>query len=630
MIQKTKFILLLAIAILFNSCDKTATKFIVKSPNEDLSVIIENKAGKIIYTVLSSDQTLVNPSEVSIFTDQLAQITGATERSESNKWKPTWGQFSEVDNQFNELVLDIDFEKASTKLITRVFDDGLGFRYELIQYEAGSEATLYCEYKVNPTDALYSPSGEREPLGPISINDLAKAETLPRLKIPIVVESNQAYLSIMESDLFSAPGFKVMNSAFDTASQTLVSANKITLSNGNYTTPWRVILVNEKIGDLLTNRVPLNLAKPLQIEDVSWIQPGKTLWDWRVHGYTTEDGFTYGANTESYKRFIDFADEMEIDYFLIDNDWYKQASKGSFEPSDELDLPAVIKYANEKEVNLMLYYDRRNGEYGDEALFPYYQSLGMKGIKYGFMADNVPFTKTAIQQSAESHLLIDFHDGPVPFTGIERTYPNAVTREYCHAQQDARRAFTPEAFIKMALINAIQGPLDMNNGSFDLTGINSGEREKGPRIKGSYISTVASEAARTLIIFSGLVCIPDAPEAYREKADLFEFIQKQPVGQWDESKILHAKMGEYITTARRHGDQWFIGSAYNQKGGTLEIALDFLEAGKTYQITYYEDTAETHGKTNPEAYQVRTGTIKKGDIVEAKMASGGGHCMWIR
>jgi alpha-glucosidase len=376
--------------------------------------------------------------------------------------------------------------------------------------------------------------------------------------------------------------------------------------------------------------MPINLATPCKLENTGWIKPGKTLWDWRVHGYTAPDGFVYGINTISYKRFIDFAAAKGIEYFLIDADWFTQVTKGHFVINEKLDLPEVLNYANDKNVDILLYYDRHKGDFGDEELFSYYHSLGVKGIKYGFMGNNVDFTRDAIQKSAQSQLMIDFHDGPVPFTGIHRTYPNAITREYCHAQQDSRRAFTPETFIKMALINAITGPLDMNNGNFDLTGINSGLRQKGPRETNTYFSTVVSEAARTLVIFSGLVCIPDAPEAYAAKADLFEFIQKQPVGKWDESKVLNSKMAEYITTARRSGKEWFIGSVYNQQGGTLNINLDFLEEGQDYDITYYEDTEETHCRTNPEAYQVRKDKVKKGDIVKAVMAPGGGHCMWIR
>lgn len=628
---KVKAILILAVATIFYSCNQKENSFNINSPDGKLSVLLDNAEGKVKYSILGNDKILVNTSELSIFPGSSAKITSTQQRTEKSKWKPTWGQFSEIQDHFNELVLDIEYPEAKTRLYVRLYDQGVGFRFEIEGYKEGEQTTLLCEYKLSNGQAIYSPSGENEPLGPITIEALNGLEEKPKLKIPIVVEKLEyPYLSLLESDLFSAPGFESMNIHFDNSTKSLVSSNNVKLTGAKTITPWRVILVNEKLGDLVVNTVTMNLAAPLQIEDPSWVKPGKTLWDWRVHGYTAADGFTYGINTESYKRFIDFAAEKGIEYFLIDDAWYTHVSPGHFELSDKLDLKAVIDYAKEKGVNLLLYYDNRHGEYGDDKLFKYYESLGMKGIKYGFMSSNVPFTRAAVQQSSESHLLIDFHDGPVPMTGIERTYPNAVTKEYCHAQQDSRRAFTPESFIKMALINAIQGPLDMNNGNFDLTGINNGERQKGPKILNSYISTVVSEAARTLIIYSGLVCIPDAPEAYRAKADLFEFIKELPVGEWDESLVLNAKMGEYITTARSYNGQWFIGSVHDQKGGTLSIALDFLDAGKEYHVTYYEDTDETHGKTNPEAYQIRSGTVKKGDVVKAKIAPGGGHCMWIR
>lgn len=446
----------------------------------------------------------------------------------------------------------------------------------------------------------------------------------------MVEQTQNRFISILESDLFSSKGFGTMKLKLNIKTGKLESNSKPKKTEGKVITPWKVVLFNKTAGNLVTNTATVNLAAPCELESTDWIKPGKTLWDWRVHGYTAPDGFEYGINTESYKRFIDFGEANGIEYFLIDDSWYKHVTKGHFELSDALDLQEVIDYAADKNIELMLYYDRVHGEYGDKELFPYYKSLSMKGIKYGFMGNNADFSRDAIKQSAESELLIDFHDGPVPYTGVRRTYPNAITREYCHAQQDSRRAFTPETFIKMALINAIQGPLDMNNGNFDLKGINAGKREKGPRELNSYLSTVVSEAARTLIIFSGLVCIPDAPEAYEAKADLFEFIKKMPVGKWDETKILNSSIGKNITTARRYGNQWFVGSVIDQKGGSLDIKLDFLEAGKTYEVTFYEDTAETHCKTNPEAYQVRKGTVVKNDIIEAKLASGGGHCMWIK
>jgi len=626
----------------FMSCS-TPADIELASPNNKLSVVINNVEGKIMYSVLSNGDTLVHFSELSIFPNKKAKIITVNQRAENSTWKPTWGQFSEFKDNYNELTLDVMYDQVKTKLYVRLFDQGVGLRYKIEDYKKADQATFLCQYKLSSNQLIYSPNREYGPIGPLGLDEYKHAimptgkeahnaisEKL-KLQVPIVVEKpDTPYLSLLESDLFSAKGYETMKIGYDTERGSLVSSNEAQLESGKLITPWRVILVNDKVGDLVVNQVTMNLAAPLAIEDDSWVNPGVTLWDWRVHGYTAPDGFQYGITTESYKRFIDFQLEMGIDYFLIDDFWYKHVSKGHFELSDHLNLQEVIDYANEKGTGLLLYYDNRHGTYGDDALFPYYESLGMKGMKYGFMGNNAEFTRMAVQKGAESHLLMDFHDGPVPITGIERTYPNAVSKEYCHAQQDGRRAFTPENFIKMALINAIQGPLDMNNGAFDLEGVNRGEREKGPKEKNSYLSTVASEAARTLIIYAGLVCITDAPEAYMEKADLFEFIQKLPIGEWDESLVLNAKIGEYITTARSHGDEWFIGSVHDQKGGTLDIDLDFLDNGKEYQVTYYEDTDETHCLTNPEAYQVRSGIVKKGDVIQAKIAPGGGHCMWIR
>jgi alpha-glucosidase len=631
-----KYLLYIVLIISLASCKKELSKFIISSPDGNISLKIELVDNQLNYQVNQEGKEMLGKAGLEIFPNAVLTILDAVESEEDSTWNPVWGQYSSIRNNFKELTLSIDGDGVGGKLLARVYNHGVAFRFVLNQGEKPKEATLKCEYVLPEGSNYYFTKGETAPLGPLSINELKSflqrgTKKKNEISLPLVAETpDHTFIALLESDLFAASGIDKMHMGLNGTDGNMESVNNVVLTKEEWTSPWRVILFGDNAGDLVVNTVPVNLATPCQLENTDWVKPGKTLWDWRVHGYTAPDGFVYGINTESYKRFIDFAAEKEIDYFLIDDSWYKHVSKGHFELSDELDLKTVIDYAAEKNVDLILYYDRRHGEYGDDELFPYYQSLGMKGIKYGFMGSTVDFTKEAIQKSAQSQLLIDFHDGPVPYTGIRRTYPNAISREYCHAQQDSRRAFTPETFIKMALINAITGPLDMNNGNFDLLGINAGLRQKGPKKPHSYLSTVASEAARTLVIFSGLVCIPDAPEAYAAKADLFEFIQKMPVGKWDESRILNSEMGEYITTARRHGKEWFIGSVYSQKGGTLAINLDFLDEGQEYEVTYYEDTEETNCLTKPEAYRVRKGKVKKGDVVNAVMAPGGGHCMWIR
>ncbi|BAX78813.1 glycoside hydrolase family 97 protein [Labilibaculum antarcticum] len=617
---------------LLNACSDQSNHTSVQSPDNLVQLSINNIGGTIKYELRWQNELIIDSSTISISQDVPVKILNTKIQIIDSTWNPVWGQFSEIRDNYNEIVMTLDVNGKSGKLLARVYNNGIGFRFLLNDVKAEDALNFFCEYNLADGDKVYYPSGENEPKGPIAISDLINLNSnAKKIAIPVVVErTNKKHLSILESDLYSARGFATMRMQVNAETGQLSSTSKLKDQKGKVVTPWKVILLGETAGDMLTNSVTINLAAPCELKNTDWIKPGKTLWDWRVHGYTAPDGFVYGINTESYKRFIDFADEKGIEYFLIDDSWYKHASKGHFELSDELDLQTVIDYAADKNVELILYYDRKHGEYGDAELFSYYQSLGMKGIKYGFMGNNTDFSRDAIRLSAQNELLIDFHDGPVPYTGVRRTSPNAITREYCHAQQDSRRAFTPEAFIKMAHINALQGPLDMNNGNFDLNGINSGKRQKGPKKLNSYLSTVVSEMARTLVIFSGLVCIPDAPEAYEAKADLFDFIQKMPVGKWDETQVLNSNINKFITTARRHGKEWFIGSVIVQHGGTLDIKLDFLEGGQTYEATFYEDTEDTNCRTNPEAYQIRKAKVKKGDLIQAKLAPGGGHCMWIR
>ncbi|MDW5289756.1 glycoside hydrolase family 97 protein [Formosa sp. PL04] len=613
------------------SCSTEADKLTFTSPDQQLQINLNDANQLLKYSVNWEGEVLITNSEVSILQDKKVTVLKTSITEVKTKWEPVWGQFSQIENHYNEMEVALDYEGTPANLYIRAYNNGVAFRFVLTDLSTAVKPAFFSAYDLPKTSGLYSPSGETKPLGPINLfPSTTDGIPLPRLNMPVVVENpDQPFIALLESDLASAPGFGVITFNYNEERDMLISNSVFELEANTLVTPWRLILIENNIGDLVTNTISLNVAAPNKIKDPSWIKPGKTMWDWRVHGYKAEDGFTYGIDNESYYRFIDFASENGIEYFLIDDSWYTDVSEGHIEMSDKLDLEKVSEYAKNKGVSLILYYDRIKGVYGDEALFPYYRSLGMSGIKYGFMGKNVSFSADAIRMSAESELLIDFHDSPVPFTGISRTFPNAITREYCHAQQDSRRAFTPESFIRMALINAIQGPLDMNNGIFDITGVNAGLREKGPKVLNSLVTTATAEVARTLIVFSGLVCIPDAPEAYAAKQDLFEFIKKMPVGEWDESKVLHAKMDDYISTARRHNQDWYIGSVHS-KGGTLDITLDFLDADQNYAVTYYEDTDKTDGVTNPEAYQIREDFVKKGDVVKAKMALGGGHCMWIR
>ncbi len=289
----------------------------------------------------------------------------------------------------------------------------------------------------------------------------------------------------------------------------------------------------------------------------------------------------------------------------------------------------LIKYADKQGVKILLYInDVARYNYDFEQTLATYKKWGAAGIKYGFMKGRgqkkVTDTREIVELCAKYNLVCDFHDGPVPPSGDRRTYPNYLTREFCHAQADATRSFTPRTFCTTVFCNMLAGPLDMCNGFLTLNGI----EKVRPKVFKPINSTVVAEAARVLITFSGLSILPDTPDSYESKRDLFEFIAKLPMN-WDETKILNGAIGEYITTARKAGNKWFVASACNEEGATLPILLDFLDADKSYEAKIYEDTPETHYITNKEAYQIRTITVKKGDRLEAKLAPGGGHCLYI-
>ncbi|TWT84721.1 Retaining alpha-galactosidase precursor [Planctomycetes bacterium CA13] len=597
-----------------------AAPTIVRSPDEKVAASFEVKDGALFYSVSKGDKRLVGASKLEIFAGAKMTIVDQSVRESDTSWKPVYGQFSTIRDHHRELTLSLTADGTPVKLLCRAFDTGIGFRFVLSKKAAGQSMTYSSEYKVLNGAAHYA--GQRG----VQIGSMTKAKSI---SVPLVtVRRDGLHVALLGSDLYSAADFESMRIRYSTAVKGLVATSSAVAMGEGQLTPWRVILIGESAGDLTVNTVALNLAAPCKLADTSWIKPGKGLWDWRIHGYNNGE-FAYGIDTRSYLHLIDFCAAQGIEYFTIDDHWYKKAGNGKMTVAPEVNIAKVMAYAKEKGVKIMLYYDRKKGNFGDETLFEHYASLGAAGMKYGFMGNKAGFTRNAINAAAANKLLINFHDGPVPMTGVERTMPNLITREYCHAQQDSRSAFTPKTFLKMAMVSALCGPLDMSNGNFGITSINAGEREKGPRKKNSYVSTVVSEVARNLVIYTGLVTLPDAPEEYQKKAELFEFLKIMPA-TWDDTRVVNSKIGNYITVARRSGDAWFVGSVSDQTKRTLEVPLDFLEAGKTYEATVYQDTSDAHGVNNAEAFEIITSTVQRGEAITAKMAVGGGHAMILR
>ena len=362
--------------------------------------------------------------------------------------------------------------------------------------------------------------------------------------------------------------------------------------------------------------------------DFSWVKPGMAVWDWRINGAEWE-GFKYTMSYPSWIRMVDFAAAQGFKYLVLDANWYGPEFASDSHPVEgdkAKDVQNLIAYGKEKGVGIWLYLNDVGGrKFPIEETLKQYGDWGAAGVKYGFMSgsqeEKNPWTRKITELCAKNHLLVDYHDGPVHPYGQMRTWPNAVTREYCHAQLDAHRVFEPKTFVTTVFVNMVAGPVDMNNGMFDLRQGHTTRVDESQPVP----STLVSEAARTLIVFSGVTILPDIPEFYEKYPALLDYLSSQKM-PWKESRTLAGEIGEYIVMMRQTEDAYLVGAVTNESGRTIDLPLTFLEEG-IFDAEIVEDGDDAHYLTNRETLKVSKKQVTNKDILKLKLAPGGGACL---
>jgi alpha-glucosidase len=611
-----------------------ATVKTVKSPDGRLAVTIDVVKGVPKYTLSWKGTTLIGWSSLGVAVKVDAggdwHEMGCKRRELRDTWQPVWGKRTEIVDECNELTLSLeDASKPLTRLdiVFRAYDDGLAFRY-VLQPEGGSQRILVdrdlSTFAFAVEGDAWSCNRENRPLGP---EKLSASEGLRACPMTVKV-GDLCTMAVLEAALYDFAWLSLESEANDRTFRARVAP---CLVKTPFVTPWRVVMVGEKPGVLVDSDLLENLNPPCEIEDPSWIKTGVSFWDWRAWGHRAAD-FTYGLDLPSWKRFVDLGAEKGVPFLLLDADWYGPEFDKSSDPvrgDKAKDVREIIKYGMQRKVGILLYLnDAATRDFDLDTVLKTYHDWGAVGIKYGFMKgegqNKVNRTRRIIELCARHKLTCDFHDGPVPPSGDTRTWPNCITREYCHSQSDAKRVFTPETFCLQVYVNMLGGPLDMCNGLFDMTH----SLRQRPKIFEQLDSTIVAEAARTLISYSGLTVLPDSADMYREHGELFDYIaaQKQP---WAESRTLSGEIGDYIVMARKTGETWLVAASTDDNARELNIPLDFLGKG-AFEAVIFEDAPDAHWQTNREAYFVRKQRVKSSDVVIAKLAPGGGHCMLIR
>jgi len=616
-----------------------AKDYQLASPNKDLGVKFKITPTGIFYTIFWQKQPITKSTSIKIrlksdsFFPPDWGLTDVAEKSNKTTWKPIVGKRSIVTNAYNEIAFT--FSRPSSiihekTIVFRAYNDGIAFRHILGPHEKKKITIAEEQSFFGFIDGLqvWSYAGEHRPTGPEPILSIKGQR-----QYPIVMKCDDDYywLAITEAGL---EGVAPMTLDFANPTRGFISTK---ISESTVTTPaflpWRVVMISKNPATFIDSDMVTNLSPPPK-GDFSWVKPGVSFWDWRAWGYKAKDGFVYDLEIKSWKAFIDFAAETKIPYLLLDANWYGDEHSdlsNPFKGGKAAQVRQALDYAKTKNVGLILYLnDKASVNFSIEDIIKAYASWGAAGIKYGFMKgsgqEKVLKTERIVKACAKNHLLVDFHDGPIPPTGQERTWPNWITREYLHAQSDGKRAQDAESFLLTAYINTIAGPLDGNHGLFEH---NHAVADR-PRIFQEVPSTIVAEAARTLILYSGLTVIPDAADAYKAHLDLFGFIaaQKQP---WKQSKTLAGKFGKWIVTMRQAADNtYLIAAANNNSERLINIPLHFLKKEVRYTAQIFTDAEDATFENNRDQYSVKERILSSKDHLSVRLSAGGGCCIILR
>ncbi len=601
--------LFLGVAALLCSSTSLAETVAVQSPGAHLTLTFEIAAdGGVTHALAVDGHAVIAPSPVG-FTG--GRFSGVKRRAEDTVWEPVWGKRAIVPDRYHEATLDL----GTYQIQARAYDDGVAFRYVFPgEAPTGVEATQFAF--AGDYTAWYT-NGENHNIGPEKLS-AAEGERIP---VATMRTDRGDYLALHEADLSEGEPLLLGSTRGE-------STLRI---NSKPTTAWRVVMFGRTPVALVDSHlIELLNPPPPADSDFSWVKPGVAVWDWRINGAQV-DGFHYDMSLTSWKRMVDFASENRMPHLVLDANWYGPEFGQDSDPvkgGKVEQVKAIIAYAKERNVGVWLYLNDVGGRrFPLEETLKQYGEWGATGVKYGFMngspEEKNQRTRLITALCAKNRLLCNFHDYPVHPYGQMRTWPNAVTREFCQAQLDGHKVFQPRTFATSVFVNMLAGPLDMNNGLADLT--QAGRVDHGVPVP----STLTAEAARTLIVFSGATIIPDIPEYYRKHPELLRFLAAQQM-PWRESMTLAGEIGEYIVMARQAADgAWLIGAATNESPRRLEVPLSFLPAGD-YEALIIQDGPNSDYRTHAEDYRAETRRLSPNDTVRLELAPGGGACVLLK
>jgi alpha-glucosidase len=638
-------IALLTLAV-FKTNASPMTAFDLSSPNGKIQITIQT--GELLtYDVFVNGKPVLKNSTLSLDIDH--KVLGSHPLVKTTKTdavdrviqSPVPQKSVKIHEAYKELRLEMEGNYA---IVFRAYNEGIAYRFETLL--PAREVKIYSEdVKLNfngdysvyypREDSLFS-HNEREflylPLKDIPATSIAS--------LPAVVDTKDGIkLIIGESDVDDYAGLWLQGNSNNSLSglfphyplkeekrndrdvRVTQTADYIASTNGTRTFPWRIIGIAEKDADLITNHLVYLLAKPSQVQDTSWIKPGKVAWDWYNANNIAGVDFKSGVNTQTYKYYIDFASKYGIEYIILDEGWYKLGNVLQVVP--EMNVEELVAYGKQKHVGIILWVVWKTLDEQFDAALAQYEKWGIKGLKVDFMQrDDQPvmnFYAKVCREAAKRKMLVDFHGAIRPAT-MTRTWPNLVNTEGVRGLEQNKwsKYSSPEHNVTLPFTRMFLGPLDYTPGAM----VNSGLEKNFAAVfeRPMSMGTRCHQLAMYVIYEAPLQMLADSPSRYLQEPETMQFLGPVPT-VWDETKVLDGKIGDYVVIARRHGRDWYVGAMTDWTARELNLDLSFLPAG-SFQMSAYHDgvNADRLGSD----YKLVTSKVDNSSAVTIKLASGGG------
>lgn len=660
------------------------------SPDRQMQVTLsQNATGNIQYRLVYKSKEIIRPSMLGfvlsrpVTTLNCFDIVAADSSVIDEEWTPVWGELKTIRNHCNQLQVTLKQKSNPAiiiKIIFRVFNDGVGFRYEfpaqpelyhfiiadeLTEFNlTGNHKTFWIPGNFDTNEFPYNTTllSEVDAEKAANIDDgLSRYALVAKnaVQTPLMMKTADGlYINIHEAALVNYPAMCMLvnKENFSLHTQLAPDAyNNKAYLQAPAKTPWRTIIVSDKATDILASKMILNLNDPSVIPDPSFIKPQKMVgvwWEMHVNKGTWDYASgKHAANTANVKRYLDFAAAHHIQSVLVEGwnigweDWYGNWKENVFDfitPYPDYDINELTAYAKQKGVKIIMHHETSgsvtNYERQMDTAYRFMKEHNMAAVKTGYVGRIIPrgeyhdgqwmvnhYLRVAAK-TASYKIMVDAHE-PVRPTGLHRTYPNWLACEAARGNEFNAwsKGSTPDHETILPFTRLMGGPMDYTPGIFHMQ-LNQYDTSRHTRIH----TTLAKQLALYITMYSPLQMAADLPENYEQHLDAFKFIEDVAV-DWDDTKILEAEPGDYITIARKAKgtNNWFAGGITDEHSRKSVIDCSFLDPGKKYTATIYRDADNADWETNPEAYTIEKKNITSKTVLQIKEAAGGGFAISI-